>query len=866
MSSALLNQNNVAAVPARESISGRFARVAERHAKRTALSTPDGEWTYAELDERSNALAAHLLDRAGKSSAPIALLMEHGAPLVAAILAVLKTGRIYTALEPGDPASRLAAMRANAGAGILVTDNANAALARSLAAEGVQVVLAAENFKIATRVDLPQIPPDTGAWLMYTSGSTGAPKGVWQDHHGVVEQIDLNCEFSQLTFEDRLPLLTSCSLAASASPLFAALLNGAALCPFHLRSQGVERLAVWLQQERISIYHSVSTVFRHVAQAAGTRAFESARVVRLGGEAVLRSDVELFKRYCPANSRLMNVYTSTETGLITGIMIDKQFPLPDWRVSVGPPVRGVEVTLLDERDQPVPRGAEGRIAVRTDHMARGYWQQPEATAAAFQRDSAGSEVRTFVTGDLGRWLPDGTLEHLGRVDQVVKINGRRIDPNEVEAALRATGLVNETAVVTADDEESERRLVAYVVPREGAEATPNEYRRSLRTHLPEYLIPAEFISLPLLPQTSGGKLDRLALPKPQRRRAPKAVSRYRNMPRDRVEGKLARIWQEVLDLPEIGRDEDFFDLGGTSLQSSQVMTRVEATFNVALPLSTLAEHSTIEQLAMLLADRTIIRSTTALVTMRAADSGRPLFLVHDGKGDISVYGQLARRLPGRPIYGLQSLGLHAEGWPIMNISAMARRYVNEIVGADPTGPYLLAATCMGGLVAFEIAQQLVKAGRPVGLLAMIDTPAPPFSGRRPYWHEFMLDPVRDWFRILYWSAVRSVGLGRTAPWLPSYRHFVSGMNNRARRAYRPSTYSGNITLMLTEDARRFKTDRRRMMSRFVRETRTFMVPGDRIGLFAPPAVDEVARQLQACMESAVAESSLATGTQVERAQ
>jgi hypothetical protein len=240
--------------------------------------------------------------------------------------------------------------------------------------------------------------------------------------------------------------------------------------------------------------------------------------------------------------------------------------------------------------------------------------------------------------------------------------------------------------------------------------------------------------------------------------------------------------------------------------------------------------------------------------------------VHDGKGDISVYGQLARRLPGRPIYGLQSLGLHAEGWPIMNIPAMARRYVNEIVGADPTGPYLLAATCMGGLVAFEIAQQLVKAGRPVGLLAMIDTPAPPFSGRRPNWHEFALDPVRDWFRILYWSAVRSLGLGRTAPWLPSYRHFVSGMNNRARRAYRPSAYSGNITLMLTEDARRFKTDRRRMMSRFARETRTIMIPGDRIGLFAPPAVDEVARQLQACMESVAAESGVETGTRVERAR
>jgi amino acid adenylation domain-containing protein len=837
------------------SIPGRFAAVVARHAGRIAISTPDTQWTYAELDQRSTALAAGILDRLGDATGPVALLMEHDAPLLAAILGVLKAGKMYLALDPASPAERSAAMLADAGAGLLLTDQRNAAPASSLAAGRLRVwEIAAVPAPASMHQTLPEVSPAADAWLLYTSGSTGTPKGVWLNHRGIVFRTEAYSELITIAPDDRLSLLASCSLGTSATPLFGALLNGAAVCPFHVRSQGVERLADWLPRQRVTIYQSVPTVFRHLARApGGKRVFEDLRLIRLDGEPVSRGDFEICRQHSTAGCRRMHALSSTETGLICAWLFDHQTTLPEGRVPVGRPVRGVEVSLLDGQGRPVKAGEEGQIVVRSRHLSQGYWRNPEATGEKFRAADHDPLYRIFVTSDLGRFLPDGALEHLGRTDQMVKIRGQRVDLGEVESALRAVPSVQEAAIVAREDSAGERRLVAYVVPRAGADASPRVCRRALREQLLlEHMVPNIFVSLDQLPQTAGGKIDRQALPPPPDPN--KSVARRSERPRDVVETNVARIWESVLNVSPIGRQNDFFDLGGTSIQSAQVLAQIEEAFGASLPPSILTEHGTIEKLAALLAGYVVIPSPTPLVVLRDAGAGRPLFLIHSGQGDVASYGLLVRRLPGRPIYGLQSVGLQGESWPLMNVPAMARRYLPEILAKDPTGPYLLGATCMGGMVALELAQMLVHQGREVGLVALFDVSCPPSRWGHPDRTERLWgpirDPVRNALRRLRWFFVRAAGLGRHDRWLPAYRRFVAHMNSRAYRACRPAFYPGTLTLCLTADTKYPEGDTRLMMRRHAREARVITVPGNRTGLFVRPAVDELARQIQNSLEFA----------------
>jgi pimeloyl-ACP methyl ester carboxylesterase len=316
-----------------------------------------------------------------------------------------------------------------------------------------------------------------------------------------------------------------------------------------------------------------------------------------------------------------------------------------------------------------------------------------------------------------------------------------------------------------------------------------------------------------------------------------------------VERNLVKIFESALGISPVSRQDDFFELGGTSLQSIQAMSSIEEVFSVVLPPSTLVDRSTIEDLAPLLSERAVIASPRPLVTLRAGGKGRPLFFIHSGQGDVVTYALLLRQLPPRPVYGLQAVGIQGESWPLMSIPEMAERYLPEILQKDPTGPYLLAGTCMGGMVAFELAQRLVRMGRAVELLVLIDSPTAPYSGNRPIWHELVMDRLRDGLRILRWGFLRASGGKINIRRLPAYRHFVAEMTGRATRRYRPSFYPGTVTLMLTTETKYRVEDRRPLISRYARETRTFTISGTRTRLFMRPQVDELARRLQTCLES-----------------
>jgi amino acid adenylation domain-containing protein len=834
------------------SVPGCFAQTVAQHGGRLAVSAPAGEWSYQELDQRSDKIASEILARLGNRSEPVALLFEHNAPLIAAILGTLKANKMYVALEPAHPPELLSATLNRSEAQLLLGDAKNLSLANSIVSKKINVLsVADDSFTEHAEASFPEISGDNDAWLAFTSGSTGTPKGVWQNHRGLIQEGQAYAELAGITPKDRVSLLASCSLAASGSTLFATLLSGATLCLFHVRSQGVERLAHWLDDERITVFHTVPTIFRHLGRVnIKKNSFNEMRLVRLGGEAVLAGDVEIFRKHWPESCQLMQSLSSTETGIICASVINKDKALPNGRVSAGYPVRGVEIFLLDEKNQAVKDGAEGKMAVRSRRLKQGYWREPELTEEKFRSDEHDPNLRTFFSNDIGKFLPDGSLEHLGRADALVKIRGQRVDLGEVEAAMVGTGFAHEAVVVAHEDKPGEKRLVCFFVPRPGVDT--ENIRRELRVKMPEYMIPAEFVAIDKLPQTGAGKIDRAALRSPPPRRDGKITLGRSHRSRDVLDKRLMGIWESVLKISPISRKDDFFDLGGTSLQSIEVLRQIEELFGVSLPPSTLAEYNTIEKLSGLLAGQGVGYSQNILVKLREGSSGRPLFLIHSAHGDVASYGLLARRLTGSPVYGLQSVGLRGESWPLTDLSAMARRYLQEILAQDPTGPYMLAGTCMGGMVAFELAQMLVRQGKTVSFLGLLDAGLPlPKTWQKPWWHKIyyrLSAPVHDGWQALRWKTVRALGLGQSDRFLPGYRRFVARVNGRAMRDYKPDIYPGKVTLFITVDTHFDTEDPRLMMVPLAETAQVVKIPGERSGLFRKPAVDELAQQLQSVIE------------------
>lgn len=831
-----------------QSIPALFAQVAARHGSRLALGSGAWQPTYAELNSAANRFAHQLIARGGATGGRAAMLMSHDTPLFAATLGALKAGQGIVVLNSTDPPTRLAEVLDDAQPGFIITDRANHALAARLAQPAHCVLCFEETASGPDRNPTLDIAPDALAFLLYTSGSTGRPKGVVQTHRNIIHNVFRLTRGMELGAADRIVLLASLSGGQGLATTWCALLNGAALCPFAAVERGVVGLAEWLNERRITVFVSSASVFRHFLGTLDAAArLPSVRLVRLASEPATTADFEAFQKHFPDNCILFSTLSSSETGNITQHRLNKRDAPAPGRLPVGWAAAGMELRLVDEQGLEVRAGDIGEIVVRSRYLSPGYWRNEALTAKRFVAVAGADGLREFRSGDRGRRLPDGALLFMGRSDNQVKIHGYRVELSEVEEALARQPGVEGAVVCARTGVNNAVQLIAYVVARNGQPRDAEPLRRELRRSLPGYMVPAAFVFLTQFPLTPHGKIDRNALPSPP---GPAARSQAALKPRDVVERSVARIFESVLGLPSVGRRDDFFDLGGTSLQSVEVVAAIEETFNVALSPAALIEHSTVEKLAPLLAEHAVIPSRRPLVTLREDGGGRPLFLIHSGQGDVVTYGLLVRKLRARPVYGLQAVGVQGESWPLMDIPAMAERYLPEILEKDPTGPYLLAGTCMGGMVAFELAQRLVRLGRTVGLLALMDVPASPWSGRRPLWHEALLDPLRDALRRLCWAGVWAGATKPTSRQLPAYRRFVAGMTGRANRRYRPAFYPGVLTLLLTAETDFPHGDRRKVMAQHARETRTLMLSGSRPELFVRPSVDELARQLQVCLDQA----------------
>jgi acyl-coenzyme A synthetase/AMP-(fatty) acid ligase/acyl carrier protein len=373
-------------------------------------------------------------------------------------------------------------------------------------------------------------------------------------------------------------------------------LNGATLYPLDVKSEGLTGLLNLLIEDEITVYHSVTTLFRYLANTlTGVEKFPKLRLIILGGEPVLRREVTLYEKYFSSDCLLSTGLGSTETGTARVFLIDKKTEVnSNMMPPLGYEVEDKDILLLDDAGAEVDLGDIGEIAVKSRYLALGYWQNPTLTQAAFVPEPAGGSERIYRTGDLGRMLPDGCLVHLGRKDFQVKIRGYRIELAEIEMALIDTGTLKEAIVLAREDSFGEKRLIAYVVPNQAAPSI-HELYSFLIERLPDYMLPSTFVFLDTLPLTPGGKVDRRALPAPDKTRPDLKTTFV--APSTPVEKRLAGIWAEVLNKEPVGIHDNFFELGGNSLLATQVISRISDALSVALPRRSLFETPTLAGLA-----------------------------------------------------------------------------------------------------------------------------------------------------------------------------------------------------------------------------------------------------------------------------
>jgi amino acid adenylation domain-containing protein len=780
-----------------EAMDALFDRMCDRYPDHVAVEIGDKRVSYAELRKLVDTLAAELAHRGLDHGDPVGICLDKSIATQTAMLAILKAGGCYVPFDLTYPEERVRYMLEDAKPRYMLTHQH--LMTQLTGCEERAIFLdpigASENGSFAVRsAPARRHDADSPAYILYTSGSTGNPKGVVVPHRGVVRLVR---DQNYMRFTSDLVFLQMGNLCFDASTfeIWGALLNGARLVIQPQPKPTLREIAEVLRTHKITSVLFPTGLFNMLVDEQ-LDDLRGLKYLVTGGDVMSPTHARKALRTLGPGV-LVNAYGPTENSVIvTCHAVDSEAQLGT-TVPIGKPIANTEAYILDEAMRPVPIGATGELYAGGDGVALGYWQRPDLTAEKFVPDtfSGRPDARLYRTGDLARWRDDGTIEFIGRADTQVKLRGFRIELGEIESAMDNTRRLKDRVVICREDRPGDKQLVAYLVAKDNAlpqDELINDVREHLRLSLPAHMLPAAFVVLPAFPLNQSGKVDRKALPKPNHV-APTLRAKH-VAPRTPAEKELAAIWGVVLGLEDIGVHDNFFDIGGHSLTGIQLLTRVEQHFGKAIPLKNLFIAPTVALMAELIQEKKTLPAFTHLVPVQPEGSRLPIFCVHGDEANNFLPKYLGE---DQPFYAISHQGEDGKPIRLTAVEEMAEHFIREIRMVQPNGPYQLSGYSFGGIIAYEMAQQLVKAGEEVPVLVFFDTYDPKeyiavAKREAPLHLPLKVGVVRRMAKFFFDG-------GHDLP--VKLRHtYIIDTYNRAIMNYEVMPYSGRITLLRTSDS------------------------------------------------------------------
>lgn len=793
-----------------------FEAQVKSHPKARAVTAEGLHLTYEELNRRANLLAHRLKTMGAGPDVLVGLFLERSLDMVVGILGILKTGAAYVPMDPEYPKERLGYILEDSHAPLVVTKQP---LINQLPGfSGQMICLDVDWVDIANGCDddlVSNVTPRHLAYVLFTSGSTGRPKGVAIEHHSAVtfvqwaSRVFTPGELSGVLFS------TSVCFDLSVFELFVTLNAGGTI----IIAPNALHLPSLSEKNEVTLINTVPSAMTELLHMRGVPA--SVTVVNLAGEAL--SDALVEQIYAQTNvQKVFNLYGPTEaTTYSTYTLVPRGVP-----VTIGRPITNTQAYILDAHRNLVPRGVLGELYLAGEGLARGYYGRPDLTNERFVANPfAGQpDARMYRTGDLCRWLPDKSIQYLGRLDHQIKLRGFRIELGEIEATLDRCAGVRQSLVLAREDRPGKKLLVAYVVPEAGRRVDAETMRLHLKQRLPDFMVPSSIIVLEAFPLSPNGKINRVALPAPPDVQSDQAVERV--APRNPIEQMLTLVWSKVLKVKHIGVGDNFFELGGHSILAVRIIVEIEKLYGKRLPLATLIQAPTIEKLAHVIQQQQWTPLWSSLVPIRGGGARPPLFLFHSHGGNVLEYYPLADLLDAdQPVYALQARGLDGRLVHGQSMEKMVEGYLKELRSLQPEGPYYLAGFCFGGLAALEAARQLSEAGERVALVGMIQTTYPHcdafpgMSAIEQWWHQLTKMVDLEWDNFQHRGAghvkervrrvIDVVGakaaitldrlLGKTqgdysSRSMPYILERLAIEHERVYQAYRPRPYAGAVVL------------------------------------------------------------------------
>ncbi len=889
--------------PEYELVTTTFTSWVNSNPELSAVRQGSRTWNYGELGKSSQALARMMLSHGIERGDVVAVYGTSSFGLIASAIAVLLSGGVLLTLDPQLPSERQQLMLQEAKAKyILYVDSQplkDQVIWQSLTIICVNpdTAEAMNSLESSHTIPLPEISADDAAYIFFTSGTTGVPKGVLGCHKGMAHFLNWQRQTFGISQQDRIAQLTGLSFDVVLRDIFLPLTSGATLC---LPAQGDKleptKILRYLEREQISVLHTVPSLAQSWLANVPSESLRNLRWLFLAGEPLKQTLVLQWRDAFPEAGEIVNLYGPTETTLAKCYYQVPSKPTVGVQ-PVGWPVPETQTLVLGTNRQLCGIGEPGEIVLRTPFRSLGYINAPEEKRSRFVKNHFRNDDQDllYYTGDRGRYLPDGSLEILGRLDHQVKIRGIRIELGEIETVLAQHPSVHQTVVTAHEDDFGEQRLVAYIIPNQESTPTISEIRRFLSTKLPQYIVPSSFVFLDSLPLTPNGKIDRRALPTP---------SNIINLdifvePRNQLEMQLVQIWSQILKVDKVGVQDNFFDLGGHSLLAPYLMAQIKQQFGKDVSLTSLFQNPTIEQLATIVQIDLDYSNSSCLIPIQPNGSKLPFFCIPGAGGEPFYLYHLGRYLGAdQPLYSFQANNLDGELDTAARIKDMASHYIQAIQAVQPRGPYFLGGHSLGSIVAFEMATQLLDQGHIVALVVMIDMSAPTSKDKQARIERIDWDHARwliELIKAVEVSLSTNIDISydtlQSLPVEEQLKHVlqhlkmvnmlppnaeITQMKNmvQALKAnslslinYVPEQiYPGRITLL-----RASETPPERLASKFseISQDSTWgwseyscesvdihFVPGNHITMMAEPHVQVLAEQLKVCIEQAQANMAL----------